>query len=224
MLPCAAPGHRLSATKQTRFSMPYHPGSLRMPQQARKRRAQSKPMISHLFGRITAEQPNTASKFSSLMTEKTLHVFCPFSRPLRLYYTSFYHNIRTFHLISGECYRSSFYIKTQLWSKAECNTVCCIASSFYIKPQQTERQCSRMQSCIASSFYIKPQPSGSHLVRDWCCIASSFYIKPQLRNADKRGGFRCIASSFYIKPQRPCRGRDCRPGCIASSFYIKPQP
>ena len=32
MLPCAAPGHRLSATKQTRFSMPYHPGSLRMPQ------------------------------------------------------------------------------------------------------------------------------------------------------------------------------------------------
>ena len=57
-----------------------------------------------------------------------------------MYYTSFYHNIRTFHLISGECYRSSFYIKTQLWSKAECNTVCCIASSFYIKPQQKKEE------------------------------------------------------------------------------------
>ena len=52
-----------------------------------------------------------------------------------MYYTSFYHNIRTFHLISGECCRSSFYIKPQQTTMRRKLRVSCIASSFYIKPQ-----------------------------------------------------------------------------------------
>ena len=59
-------------------------------------------MISHLFGRITAEQPNTASKFKLAHDRKNPTCFLSLLPDLySLYYTSFYHNIRAFHLIRG---------------------------------------------------------------------------------------------------------------------------